>query len=125
MSRAILDEQHIHPAIRADVADYKSAVVREVQTAIATHDIVVVGMRQNPFPKKALKLLASLNLTAHYIEHGSYVGGWRERLALKMWAGWATFPMVFVKGVLVGGAQDLQKLADAGDLQQLVAAPRP
>ena len=27
-----------------------------------------------------------------------------------MWTGWPTFPMVFVKGTLVGGADDLQKL---------------
>jgi glutaredoxin-related protein len=29
--------------------------------------------------------------------------------------------MVFVKGVLVGGASDLQRLLDSGDLQRMLA----
>jgi glutaredoxin-related protein len=35
-----------------------------------------------------------------------------------MWTGWPTFPMVFVKGVLVGGASDLKKLLETGDLKK-------
>jgi monothiol glutaredoxin len=31
-----------------------------------------------------------------YLEYGSYTKGWRRRLALKMWTGWPTFPMIFV-----------------------------
>ena len=51
---------------------------------------------------------------------GSYFGGWRRRNALKMWTGWPTFPMVFVKGALVGGASDLQRLIDSGELKRLL-----
>ena len=43
-------------------------------------------------------------------------GNRRRRLALKMWTGWPTFPMVFVKGVLIGGASDLAKLIESGEL---------
>jgi len=75
------------------------------QLATATNEIVVVGMRQNPFPKKARKLLDAAGLPYKYLEYGSYLGEWRRRLALKMWTGWPTFPMVFVKGVLVGANQ--------------------
>jgi glutaredoxin-related protein len=46
---------------------------------------------------------------------------WRERNALKLWTGWPTFPMVFVKGNLVGGANDLQKLIAGGELKALLA----
>jgi monothiol glutaredoxin len=35
---------------------------------------------------------------------------WQERLAIKMWSGWSTYPQVFVKGILIGGASDLKKL---------------
>jgi glutaredoxin-related protein len=55
-----------------------------------------------------------------YLEYGSYLREWRRRLALKMWAGWPTFPMVFVKGVLVGGATDLEKLVKSGELKEMV-----
>jgi len=33
--------------------------------------------------------------------------------------------MVFVQGMLVGGASDLQRLLDSGELQAMLAAPRP
>jgi glutaredoxin-related protein len=33
-----------------------------------------------------------------------------------MWTGWQTFPMVFVKGVLVGGANEVKKLIESGEL---------
>ena len=116
MPRSILDEAHIHPAIRQQVATHHAEVVREVQDAIAANDIVVVGMAQNPFPKKARKLLDAAGLSYKYLAYGSYLGGWRRRNALKMWAGWPTMPMVFVKGVLVGGAQDLERLIASGEV---------
>ena len=46
--------------------------------------------------------------------------GWRRRNALKMWTGWPTFPMVFVKGVLVGGASDLRRLIERGELKPML-----
>ncbi len=122
MSRSILDEAHIHPAIRGIIANNHADIVQEVQAAIAENDIVVVGMAQNPFPKKARKLLHQQRLSYKYLEYGNYLSGWRRRNALKMWTGWPSFPMVFVKGVLVGGANDLQKLVESGELARLLGA---
>src|SRR5712691_10399751 len=116
MPRSILGEAKIHPAIRDKIATYRTDILKEVQDAVAANGIVVVGMRQNPFPKKARKLLDDAGLAYKYLEYGSYLGQWRMRLALKMWTGWPTFPMVFVKGVLVGGADDLARLLESGAL---------
>jgi glutaredoxin-related protein len=116
MSRSILDEAHIHPAIRATIASNHADIVQEVKAVIAANDIVVVGMAQNPMPKKARKLLDRQQLSYKYLEYGSYLSHWRRRNALKMWTGWPTFPMIFVKGVFVGGANDLQKLMESGEL---------
>jgi len=121
MTRPILDEQHIHPAIRDKVADLHADIVREVQAAIAANDVVVVGMAQNPFPKKAKRALDAAGVPYAYLQYGSYFGEWRRRNTLKMWTGWPTFPMVFVKGVLVGGAGDLAKLIASGDLKKMLA----
>jgi monothiol glutaredoxin len=115
--RAILDEAKIHPAVRDKVANYRSDMVREVQAAIAGSDIVVVGMKQNPWPRKARKALDAAGIEYRYLEYGSYFSMWRRRMALKMWSGWPTFPMVFVKGVLVGGAQDVIRLIQSGELK--------
>ena len=115
--RTILDEAKIHPAVRDKVANYRNNIVKEVQEAIAANRIVVVGMRQNPWPRKARKLLDAAGLAYKYLEYGSYFGEWRPRLALKMWTGWPTFPMIFVNGVLIGGAQALERLIQNGELK--------
>jgi len=121
MPRPILDEAHLHPAIRERVARYHHAVVETVQQAMAAHAVVVVGMRQNPYPKRARRALETAGIPCHYLEYGSYFSDWRQRSALKMWTGWPTLPMVFIKGTLVGGADDLQKLIDSGELQEMLA----
>jgi monothiol glutaredoxin len=116
MPRLILDEARIHPAIRSKVAHHGQAVLQEVQAALAAHKVVVVGMRANPFPRKARNALNAARIPHHYLEYGSYLSQWRTRLVLKMWTGWSTFPMVFVNGVLVGGYTDLQALIQTQEL---------
>jgi monothiol glutaredoxin len=114
--RHILEESNIHPAIREKVEQKFGDIVTEVRAAVAEHDVVVVGMSQNPHPREARNYLKAAGVPFHYLSYGSYFTQWSQRLRLKMWTGWPTFPMVFVKGVLVGGASDLKKLIDGGDL---------
>ena len=121
MARAILDERHIHPAIRSRIESHHADIVQEVQRAIATHPVVVVGMRQNPFPGRARRALNAAGIAHHDLDYGNYFGGWRRHNALKMWTGWPTLPMVFVRGTLVGGADDVVKLIDSGELKQMLA----
>lgn len=122
MFRAILEESRIHPAIQGKIARHQEGIVREVQAAIAAHSVVVVGMGMNPFPRKARRALDAAGVTHHYLEYGNYLNTWRERNALKMWTGWPTFPMVFVRGTLIGGAADLDKLIASGELKALLGA---
>ena len=58
----------------------------------------------------------------HYLEYGSYLSEWRRRNALKMWTGWPTFPMVFVKGTLVGGGKEIEALIESGELEAHASA---
>jgi monothiol glutaredoxin len=120
MARNILDENHIHPAIREKIAANQADIVREVQAAISVNGVVVVGMGLNPVPRKARGLLDAAGVPYKYLSYGSYLGEWRRRNALKMWTGWPTFPMVFVKGVFVGGASDLAKLIESGELKRML-----
>ncbi|MDE2080515.1 MAG: glutaredoxin [Burkholderiales bacterium] len=121
MPRPVLDESQIHPAVRERVARHHEGTLREVQAAVARDAVVVVGMAQNPYPRRARRALDAAGVTHTYLEYGSYFSAWRQRNALKMWTGWPTLPMVFVKGTLVGGADDLQRLIDSGELQRLLA----
>ena len=121
MNRDILEMTQIHSAIREKITGYHADILHEVKAAIADNPIVVVGMAQNPFPKKACKTLDANGIEYKYLEYGSYLSSWRRRNVLKMWSGWPTFPMIFVKGVLIGGASELQKLVESGELPQMLS----
>jgi monothiol glutaredoxin len=120
MPRLILEEASIHPAVRASIAQLNADLLAQVQAAVATHDVVVLGMRGNPVVTRARKALDAVGVAHEYLEFGSYFSQWRRRNAIKMWTGWPTFPMVFVRGVMVGGADDLQKLIVSGELKGLL-----
>jgi glutaredoxin-related protein len=118
MPRTILEEARLHPAIREKVANLNADIVHNVQAAATTHPVLVVGMAGNPHVRRARKSLAAAGVAYQYLEYGSYFSEWRKRNALKMWTGWPTFPMVFVKGTLVGGAEQLETLVGNGELKR-------
>ncbi|HKX40535.1 MAG TPA: glutaredoxin domain-containing protein [Burkholderiaceae bacterium] len=120
MPRQILDEARLHPAIRDRIANLNADIVHNVQAAASSNPVLVVGMGMNPFVRRARAALNAAGIAHHYLGYGSYLSEWRRRNALKMWSGWPTFPMVFVKGSLVGGAQELSKLIDSGELKRLL-----
>ena len=118
MTRKILDGSRIDPDIENRIGgdpEYRQTI-DEVERAIDQHRIVIVGMDQNPFPKKARKLLEAHGIAYHYMGYGSYFSEWKRRGALKMWTGWQTFPMIFVQGILIGGFTDLERLLKSGEL---------
>jgi glutaredoxin-related protein len=117
VTRLLLDESRVHPAIRDRIAGEGRAVIAEVEAAIAANKIVVVGMGLNPFPRKARQWLDAAGVPYKYLGYGSYFSAWRTRLPLKLWTGWTTFPMVFVDGQFIGGYQDLARL-DAATLKK-------
>jgi monothiol glutaredoxin len=125
-SRPRLDEAFLAPAVLAGMESFRPELVREVQQAIGSHAVVVVGMAQNPHVKNVRRALTAAGIEHAYLEYGSYFSKWKERLAIKLWSGWPTFPQVFVRGVLIGGA-DLTNAALAdGSLKSsaaLLAAP--
>lgn len=116
MSRPALAADKIAAPVEALLASYHRAVVDEVAAAVARDHLVVIGMAQNPFVKKARRLLEAKKLPFTYLEYGSYVSQWKPRLAIKLWAGFPTFPMVFVDGSLIGGHAQLVELLEAGRL---------
>ena len=118
MPRSILEEARLHPAIREKVANSNADIVHNVQAAASSNPVLVVGMAGNPFVRRARKALKAGGVAHQYLEYGSYISDWRKRNALKMWSGWPTFPMVFVKGVLVGGAEEIEGMVASGELNR-------
>ena len=116
MDRPTLPADKLSPAVRDLMSAFHRSVVDEVAAAVARDKIVVVGMAQNPVVKAARKQLDGDSAKYTYLEYGSYFSKWKERLAIKLWAGFPTFPMVFVDGTLVGGNAELTKLRADGKL---------
>lgn len=123
MTRPLLDEKSVHSAIKSKVGGNYDETVDEVVTTAANTAVLVVGMAQNPYCKKVRKQLEDEKIDFAYLEYGSYFKEWHRRLAIKMWCGWSTLPMVFVNGQLVGGNQEVQDLISSGELKQLLAKP--
>ena len=119
-NRAILSEQRTHPALRERIANSHRDIIEAVEAAVRDEPVVVVGMAGNPFPRKARRLLDAQGTPYRYLSFGSYLSQWRRRNALKMWTGWPTFPMVFIKGTLIGGAEELTRLIASGELKKLL-----
>jgi monothiol glutaredoxin len=122
--RDTFPEAKVHPAIQEKIATYRHEQVAQVKQLIATHRVVIVGMSQNPFPKRARRLLDAKGIAYEYLGLGSYMSEWKPRLVLKMWTGWPTIPMIFVDGVLIGGFEDLEKLEASGELGRILSSPR-
>lgn len=107
--RKTLSETELTPGAQSAIVNFHPNAVDEAIEAIKNNEWVIIGMAQNPVVKKARKNLDSKGIKYKYIAHGSYFSGWKTRLALKLWSGWPTFPQVFHKGKLIGGASDLSK----------------
>ena len=120
MSRLLFPQEKKHPSIRH--LQGHSDIVEEVLAAVEREEIVVVGMSQNPYCKKARKHLEERKTSFTYLEYGSYLKQWNRRLSLKMWLGWPTFPMVFVRGQFIGGYDNLLSLEKSGELQEILAS---
>ncbi|HWU97969.1 MAG TPA: glutaredoxin domain-containing protein [Oxalicibacterium sp.] len=116
MSRPLLKQENQTADVQNFIAGYHRQTIEEVTAAIAANRIVVVGMAQNPFVKKARAALNAANTDFRYLEYGSYLSLWKPRLAIKMWSGWPTFPQVFVDGVLIGGYKETVAALQAGTI---------
>jgi monothiol glutaredoxin len=113
--------EHVHPAVSAARERMYAADVVEIARAVGRDKVVVLGMAWNVPVKNARRTLQAEDIGYTYLEFGNYITGWRRRLAIKIWAGWPTFPMVFINGALVGGASDLDALRKSGELKRLLA----
>ena len=117
-SRPLHPSTQVSPAALAPMDAFHKATVRQVADAVSRDAVVVVGMARNPFVKRARKELTDAGVPFTYLEYGGYLSEWKPRLALKMWSGWPTFPMVFVRGKLIGGCDETVKQLADGSLKQ-------
>jgi monothiol glutaredoxin len=121
-NRPQLPQSSVAAAALTAMESFHADVVREVQECVQRDRVVVVGMTQNPHVRGVRRALDQAGVTYTYLEYGSYLSKWRERLAIKLWSGWPTFPQVFLNGSLLGG-ETLTKTALAdGSLRTSLGA---
>ncbi len=119
MDRNILQVEKVDPAALKAITSFHEDIVSEVKGAIEKNPVVIVGMAHNPFVKKVRKEFTAYGLSFQYLEYGSYFSQWKQRLAIKLWSGWPTYPQVFIDGVLIGGcAEALAMLKKGGASRQ-------
>lgn len=123
-NRPFLDPSRIAPAAAEKLQTLNTRVVAKVAEAVEKRAVVVVGMAQNPHVKRVRTALAEAGVEFEYLEYGSYFSQWKERLAIKQWSGWPTFPQVFVGGVLIGGADLTQAAIADGTLKARAISSR-
>ena len=115
--RTVLETDSIAPEALQTMESFHADVVTDVKAAVARDAVVVVGMAQNPHVKRTRKALQDAGISFTYLEYGSYLSDWKKRLAIKLWTGWPTFPQVFVKGTLIGGAAATRAALANGSLK--------
>ena len=123
MTRNVLDEAHIHPQIRKAIADSHSGIVGEVKAAVAAHDVVVVGMKQNPHPKKARKALDAAGIPYEYLSYGSYLGSWKRRTRSRCGLAGRRFRWCSSRACC-WRCKRCQRLIDSGEIKALLAGKR-
>ena len=116
--RKVLPDERVSPRIQNLIQTFYPEVIEQVEQAIAKHRVVVVGMRGNYFVKKAIKNLKSWGVPFEYLEFGGYFSQYNQRVTLKTWTGYSTFPMIFVNGTLIGGNSDMEAEKAAGTFDQ-------
>jgi glutaredoxin-related protein len=119
--RPLLEPTRIAPEALERMASFHAEIVHDVERAVSQSPVVVVGMAQNPVVKKVRRALDEAGVEFSYLEYGSYLSKWKERLAIKLWSGWPTFPQVFVRGVLLGGFDATARAIADGSLKRLIA----
>jgi len=117
----MLAVQSLSPEVDKAMNRFHTDVVKAVSQAVEKEQVVVVGMSLNPFVKKATSTLTKAGVEFKYLEYGGYFTQWKQRLAIKLWSGWPTFPQVFVRGVLIGGANDTIKALEDGSFKKLLS----
>ena len=122
--RPLHPTDRVSPAALKAMEGFHADIVAQVRQAVERDPVVVVGMAQNPVVKNVRKALDEAKIAYTYLEYGSYLSKWKERLAIKLWSGWPTFPQVYVHGVLVGGNDDTRAAIADGSFQQRIAAGR-
>ena len=82
--------------------------------------IVIFTIYGCPFCQNSVKFLKQNNLPFKAINIGNNA---KMMTNLAQSTGWKTVPKVFVKGIFIGGYNELMQLAESGELRAMLSMP--
>ena len=100
------------------------SIQEQIKEVVTAHPVVLFmkGTKQFPqcgFSSRAVQLLNAVGakyVTVNVLENPDV------RQGIKEYSDWPTIPQLYVNGEFVGGADILQEMYEAGELQELVGA---
>ena len=100
------------------------SIQEQIKEVVTAHPVVLFmkGTKQFPqcgFSSRAVQLLNAVGakyVTVNVLEDPDV------RQGIKEYSDWPTIPQLYVNGEFVGGADILQEMYEAGELQELVGA---
>ncbi|CAO3627015.1 unnamed protein product [Cunninghamella blakesleeana] len=102
----------------------KGKLLNEINTLITTHQLIVFSKSYCPYSKKAKEILNSFQYKVPY--HILEVDQRDDASEIKQILGEKTkrytFPNIFVNGISIGGASEIEIMNESGDLKQLFIA---
>ncbi|GIX36923.1 MAG: glutaredoxin [Silanimonas sp.] len=100
------------------------AVTERIRAELAAHPVVLYMKGTPEFPmcgysQRAVEALRAAG--APRLHTVNVMADPEIRAALPRYSNWPTFPQLFVQGELIGGADIIVELAEAGELARIVA----
>ncbi|MFN3964599.1 Grx4 family monothiol glutaredoxin [Silanimonas lenta] len=100
------------------------AVTERIRAELEAHPVVLYMKGTPEFPmcgysQRAVEALRAAGATR--LHTVNVMADPEIRAALPRYSNWPTFPQLFVQGELIGGADIIVELAEAGELARIVA----
>ena len=109
--------------IRPTEEDHSAAPVERIRSWVTASEIflLIKGTPQRPlcgYSANTVGIIDSLDVPYRTFD---VLSDESIREAAKTFAGWPTFPQIYVKGEFIGGNDILTEMHEAGELQKLVS----
>jgi len=106
--------------------DQNANVVDRIKSQLASSNVMLYMKGTPDFPQCGFSAAAVQTLNALGTQFGS-VNIFEDpelREALKQYSNWPTYPQLYVKGELIGGADIIREMYQSGELAKVLAAAK-
>jgi monothiol glutaredoxin len=103
--------------------DHNANVIDRIKSQLSSSNVMLYMKGTPDFPQCGFSAAAVQALNAVGAEFGT-VNIFEDpelREALKQYSNWPTYPQLYVKGELIGGADIIRDMYQTGELQKMVA----